>query len=111
MFRLTNALGLGPAYTPVGTIVSAHPAPNGASVPRTFWFKPASNLGLFILTMFYQQFTYVVLTQLALVPYRLVASSFSLSSRFGLRILRGYFPRQLHTDGLLLLHVPVGFVS
>ena len=61
--------------------------------------------------MFNQQFTYVVLTQLALVPYRFVASSVSFPSRFGLRILRGYFPRQLHTGRLLLLHVPVGFVS
>ena len=57
----------------------------GATVPRTFWFKPFSNFGLSIFTMFTQQFTYVVLTQLALAPYRLVAGSVGLSSRFGLR--------------------------
>ena len=76
-----------------------------------FLVQACQQLWLVYINDAYQQFTYVVLTQLALVPYRLVASSFSLSSRFGLRILRGYFPRQLHTDGLLLLHVPVGFVS
>ena len=64
-----------------------------------------------MLTIFSQQFTYVVLTQLALAPNRLVAGSFSFTSRFGLRITRGYFSRQLHTGGLLLPHVPVGFVS
>ena len=76
-----------------------------------FWSKPDSNFGLFILTMFNQQFTYVAHTQLALAPYRLVAGSVSLPSRFGLRIPRGYFSRQLQTGGLLLPHVPVGFVS
>ena len=93
------------------TIVSAHPARNGATAPLTFWFKPFSNFGLFMLTMFSQQFTYVVLTQLAFAPYRLVAGSVSFASRFGLRITRGYFSRQLHTGRLLLPHVPVGFVS
>ncbi len=63
------------------------------------------------MTMFTQQFTYVALTQLALAPYRLVAGSVSLTSRFGLRITRGYFSRQLHTGELLLPHVPAGFVS
>ena len=111
MFRLNNALGLGPAYTPVGTIVSAHPVTNDATTPLTFWFKPVSNFGLFLITMFNQQFTYIVLTQLAFAPYRLVASSFNLPSRFGLRITRGYFSRQLHTGRLLFPHVPVGFVS
>ena len=47
----------------------------------------------------------------ALAPYRLVAGGVSLTSRFGLRITRGYFSRQLHTGELLLPHVPVGFVS
>ena len=61
--------------------------------------------------MFIQQFTSVALTQLALAPYRLDASSVNLPSRFSLRILRGYFSRQLHTGELLLPHVPVGFVS
>ena len=61
--------------------------------------------------MFSWQFTYVALTQLALAPYRLVAGSVSLASRFGLRFPRGYFSRQLHTGELLLPHVPVGFVS
>ena len=93
------------------TIVSAHLHANDATVPRTFWFKPVSNFGLFIVTMLIRQFTYIVHTQLALAPYRFVAGSFNLSSRIGLRILRGYSSRQLHTSGLLLLHVPVGFVS
>ena len=95
----------------MGTVVSAHPSKNDATAPRTFWFKPVSNFGLFCITMFTQQFTYVVHTQLALAPRHLVAGSFNFSSRFGLRITRGYFSRQLHTTGLLLLHVPVGFVS
>ena len=61
--------------------------------------------------MFSWPFTYVALTQLALAPYRLVAGSVSLASRFGLRFPRGYFSRQLHTGELLLPHVPVGFVN
>jgi hypothetical protein len=76
----------------VETIVSAHLHANDATVPRTFWFKPVSNFGLFIVTMFIRQFTYIVHTQLALAPYRLVAGSFNLSSRIGLRIPVGTFP-------------------
>ncbi len=37
-----------------------------------FWFKPVSNFGLLKLTMFSQQFTYIVHTQLALAPHHLL---------------------------------------
>ena len=43
-----HTLGLGPACSPVGVIVSARPIRNDASFPLTFWSKPFSNFGLFL---------------------------------------------------------------
>ena len=46
MFRRNNVLGLGPASTPVETIVSAHPGFNGASVPHTVLVQACQQLWL-----------------------------------------------------------------
>ncbi len=111
MFRLANALGLGPASTPVRTIVSAHPMPNDVSVPRTFLVQACQQLWLVQNNDVYAAVHICCPYPVSPRPLPLVASSVSLPSRFDLRITRGYFSRQLHTGRLLLPHVPVGFVS
>lgn len=59
LFQIENTKGLGSALTPVVINVEVSLTQQGRAGPHTFWFRPVSIFGLFMLTVRIQQFTYV----------------------------------------------------
>ena len=98
---------LGSVFSPAGFIVSVSPYSRELTYPLTFWFKPVSNFGLFLLTMFINSSHVLANIILTLAPLRLLLADSASPHGSAYSFLRVLF-QQLHTRQLLILHVSVG---
>ena len=108
--RDAHANDVGSVYPPAGVVDRVPPSIRESTYLHTFWFKPVSSFGLFDMTMFIDSSSGLALSFLPLplsACYWQTQRSITGSPTVLLRVRF----RQLHTEGLLPLHVPVGAVD
>ena len=105
--RDAHANDVGSVYPPAGVVDRVPPYIRESAYLHTFWFKPVSSLGLFDMTMFIDSSPGLALSFLPLPLSACYWQTQRSLTGSPTGILRVRF-RQLHTEGLLPLHVPVG---
>jgi hypothetical protein len=105
--RDAHANDVGSVYPPAGVVDRVPPYIRESAYLHTFWFKPVSSFGLFDMTMFIDSSPGLALSFLPLPLSACYWQTQRSLTGSPTGILRVRF-RQLHTEGLLPLHVTVG---